>query len=111
MITEKEIKNDLKDIKFYYENYEVFCNATDLVGANKVVKTAEKYNEAMTYAPPRLYKLYLYLYCRRSSLKSVAYDLNYSVIYIEKLNKQLLNYLYKYFTTNGESNVSPFLNK
>lgn len=111
MVTEKEIKNDLKDIKFYYENYEVFCNATDLVGANKVVRTAEKYNEAMTYAPPRLYKLYLYLYCRRSSLKSVAYDLNYSVIYIEKLNKQLLNYLYQYFTTNGESNVSPFLNK
>ena len=64
----KRDKNDLNDIKFYYENYEVFCNAVNLVGANKVVKTAEKYNEAMTYAPPRLYKLYLYLYCRRSSL-------------------------------------------
>ncbi len=41
MINEKEIKRDLKDIRFYYENYEMFCNAVRMVGENRIVKTVE----------------------------------------------------------------------
>ena len=98
MIIEKEIKNDLKDIKFYYENYEVFCNAADLVGANKVVKTAEKYNKAMTNAPPRLYKLYLYLYCRKGSFK---YGFLMATLVIEKTTFFIFKYL-RFFRLLGE---------
>ena len=111
MINEKEIKKDLKDIRFYYENYEMFCNAARTVGENRIVKTVEKYNKSIEFTPPKLYKIYLVLYSKGASLKSVAYDLNYSVAYIEKLNKQLLNYLFEYFKINGENEVSPFLNK
>lgn len=111
MIDEKGIKKDLKDIRFYYENYEMFRNATRTVGENRIVKIVEKYNKAIEFAPPKLYKIYLVLYCKGASLKSVAYDLNYSVVYIEKLNKQLIGYLFEYFKINGENDGSPFLNK
>lgn len=111
MIAEKKIKKDLKDIRFYYENYKMFSNAARTVGENRIVKTVEKYNKAIEFAPPKLYKIYLVLYCKGATLKSVAYDLNYSVVYIEKLNKQLLDYLFEYFKTNGEDDASPFLNK
>ena len=36
MIDEKGIKKDLKDIRFYYENYEMFCFVMPLARLEKI---------------------------------------------------------------------------
>ena len=109
MKTEEEIRKDLKEIRIYYVNYDMFRKAANVVGENRVVCLAEKYNEAMKFSPAKLYKLYVCLYLNGGTLKSVSYDLGYSRVYIEKLHKRLQEYLYQYFNKDGGSEISPSL--
>ena len=109
MKTEKEIRKDLKEIRFYYVNYDMFRKASNIVGESRVVCLAEEYNEAMKLAPVKLYKLYVRLYLNGGTLKSVSYDLGYSRFYIEKSHKKLQKYLYQYFNKDGGSEISPSL--
>ena len=95
MKTEEEIRKDLKEIRFYYVNYDMFRKAANVVGENRVVCLASKYNEAMKMAPAKLYKLYVCLYLNGGTLKYVSYDLGYSRVYIEKSNKKLQEYLFE----------------
>ena len=107
MKTEKEIRKDLKEIRFYYVNYDMFRKAANVVGENRVVCLASKYNEAMKLTPAN--KLYVCLYLNGGTLKSVSYDLGYSRVYIEKSHKKLQEYLYQYFNKDGGSEISPSL--
>ena len=109
MKTEEEIRKDLKEIRFYYVNYDMFRKVANVVGENRVVCLAEKYNEAVKHAPAKLYKLYVCLYLNGGTLKSVLYDLGYSRVYIEKSNKKLQEYLYQYFNKDGGNEISPSL--
>lgn len=106
MKTEEEIRKDLKEIRFYYVNYDMFRKAANVVGENRVVCLAEKYNEAMKFSPAKLYKLYVCLYLNGGTLKSVSYDLGYSRVYIEKLHKRM-NWLW-YIVTPKKNLIHSF---
>ena len=50
MITVKEIRNDLKDIKYYYARKDKIDKASASIGANGIYEKVEKYNKAICKA-------------------------------------------------------------
>lgn len=48
----EQIKNDLKDIQYYYANKEAFDIGAKEIGSNYVINLAEKYNKVIRNAPP-----------------------------------------------------------
>ena len=72
MITVKEIRDDLKDIKYYYSRKEKIDKASESVGANEIYKKVEKYNKAICKAPLRMYDLYVGLYQENNENEDVT---------------------------------------
>ena len=48
-----QIREDLKDIRYYYSKQKMFDGLAKSVVQNEVVEKATKYNEAMRKAPVR----------------------------------------------------------
>ena len=91
-----KIREDLKDIRYYYSRKAMFEKASASVGENSILKKIETYNRLVRLAPPRLYDLYVSLYLENNTQESLSDKLGYSVEYISKLNSQLI----KFFKTN-----------
>lgn len=100
MITNMEIRNDLKDIRYYYSRKEVFDKALDSVGKSTIIEKIEKYNEAIKTASPRLYDLYVSLYLNNNTQESLADKLGYTLEHISRLNSSLVKFLQKAFKSN-----------
>ena len=96
-ITIQEIRNDLRAIKYYYSKQKEFEKAAETVGESKIVETVKRYNQAVTNAPPRLYKVYIELYVHNNTQETVSFDWDCCVEYIRRLNKQLCIFLLDYF--------------
>lgn len=62
MITLKQIRADLREIRFYYINKEKMDEAFQTTGRNEIMNLVEKYHKAMQTAPIKLYDLYVGLY-------------------------------------------------
>ncbi|MBR4407046.1 MAG: hypothetical protein IKT27_01900 [Clostridia bacterium] len=101
-ITLSEIREDLRDIRYYYSRKELFRKASSNVGINYVEEKLSKYNNAICLAPPRLYDLYVSLYLENNTQESLSEKLCYSPEYISKLNKQLVNFFLKNFNETKE---------
>lgn len=97
MKTPENIREDLKNIRYYYSRKEVFDKASISVGQNSTLETIQKYNEAICSAPPRLYDLYVSLYLQNNTQDSLSMKLGYTVEYISRLNGQLVKFLQKEF--------------
>ena len=95
MLSLETIRNDLKDIRYYYSRKSVFDNAESSVGKTFMLKKIEIYNKAVCSAPPRLYDLYVSLYLENNTQDSLSYKLGYTFEYISRLNKKLLEFLQK----------------
>lgn len=93
MKTLQEIREDLAEIKFYYANEKEIITAEKVTGQMRLTETVKTYNEAVSNAKGRLYMLYVSLYIHNNSQMVVADDLDCSVDYIKRLNRQLLQYL------------------
>ena len=91
-----KIREDLKDIRYYYSRKAMFEKASASVGENSILKKINDYNALIRLAPPRLYDLYVSLYLENNTQESLSDKLGYSVEYISKLNSQLINF----FKTN-----------
>ena len=52
MLTLKQIRDDLKDIRYYYSRKEAFEQGFRVVGSNDIVGKAKRYNTVMQSAPP-----------------------------------------------------------
>lgn len=91
-----KIREDLKDIRYYYSRKAMFEKASASVGENSILKKIDNYNTLIRLAPPRLYDLYVSLYLENNTQESLSDKLGYSVEYISKLNSQLI----KFFKTN-----------
>ena len=91
-----KIREDLKDIRYYYSRKAMFEKASASVGENSILKKINDYNALIRLAPPRLYDLYVSLYLGNNTQESLSDKLGYSVEYISKLNSQLI----KFFKTN-----------
>ncbi|MGN1201344.1 MAG: hypothetical protein ACI4R8_03720 [Candidatus Caccovivens sp.] len=94
----EKIKDELKEIKFYYGNKELFDDASKEIGECSIASKIEKYNNAIRKAPVRLYEIYVSLYVHNNSFDSLASKLAYTYDYIQKLNRRLL----KFFEENIE---------
>lgn len=94
MITMEIIKSELEDIKYYHSRRESFDKAFDAVGKNTILQTLERYNKVICFASPKLYEIYVYLYIKCCTQEETAEELCYSVNYVYKLNKKMLEFFY-----------------
>lgn len=93
MLSLATIRNDLKDIRYYYSRKEVFDKAEYSVGKTSILGKIKKYNEAVCSAPPRLYDLYVSLYLQNNTQDSLSERLGYTFEHISRLNSQLIRFL------------------
>lgn len=103
MITLTTIRNDLKDIRYYFSRKAIFDQEMETIGVNSICLKIEEYNKAVCFAPPRLFDLYISLYKENNTQESLADKLGYTNEYISKLNKQLIKFLFDYF--NGKEEI------
>lgn len=89
------IRENLRDIRYYYSKQKDFEFAAKTVGQSAVVDTVNKYNQAVKDAPARLYDLYVSLYVLNNNQAALAYEWDKSNDYIKQLNKQLCEFLLK----------------
>ena len=95
MLTLQQIRDDLKDIRYYYSRKEAFENGFRMIGSNDIVGKAKRYNTAVQSAPTRLYDIYVGLYARNLTQEALSVELCYTPEYIQILNKWLLLFLQK----------------
>ena len=94
MITIETIKRELEDIRYYYARRDMFDKAFDSVGKNTILQTVHRYNEAICSAPPKVYEMYVSLYIQCCTYEAAAEALCYSVNYVYKTNKKIVNFFY-----------------
>ncbi len=94
MITLKEIREDLKNIRYYYLRKDMFDEAfaSNRIG-NEITDKVGRYNEAMRKASPKLFDLYYCLYIKNHTQESLSDKLGYTPEYVQMLNKELLKFL------------------
>lgn len=95
MRTLEEIREDLREIRYYYSRKEVFDGNAKSIGVSAVQKKTERYNAIALTAPPQLYDLYVGLYVEGRTQEAYSEELGYSTKHIQKQNKILLLYLQK----------------
>ena len=54
-----EVREDLRDIRYYYAHKEMFDKTVKVTGEHELIRKTERYNAAMCTAPPRLYEVYV----------------------------------------------------
>ena len=101
-MTLNQIREDLKDIKYYYSRRKVFEEGFQSTGRSEVIDKVQDYNEVIRSAPARMYDLYVSLYVKNHTQESLSDELGYTPEYIQMLNKQLLKFLQKEFNLKGE---------
>lgn len=100
MVTLTTIREDLKEIRYYYSRKDFFDKGFDNTGVNEIINKVKKYNIIATKAPPKLYDMYLSLYINYNTQELLADKLSYTPEYIQKLNKRLLKFLQENFIEN-----------
>ena len=105
-MTKQEIRNDLHEIRYYYMHRAIFEQARAVIAESSVLDKVNKYAKAISSSPLRLYMLYIKLYTEGNTQLSLANSMGYSEGYIKILNKQLIEYLFAYFS-NSEKEDKP----
>ena len=100
MLSLFQIRNDLKDIRYYVSRKKVFDDNSNFVGVNNITEKLKIYNDAVCSASPRLYDLYVSLYLNNQTQESLSALMGYSFQTISRLNVQLLNHFYKKLNEN-----------
>lgn len=97
-MTKHDIRASLYEIRYYYTHRAMFEKAGATVIQSDVLEKIKQYAGAIAHAPLRLYMLYIKLYTENNTQLSLAVNMGYSEGYIKILNKQLIEYLFAYFT-------------
>ncbi len=97
MVTMQQIYDNLKDVRYYYSKQKMFESASKCIVESAVVEKVNRYNEAVKNAPPRLYELYYELYVQNNTQAALARKWDYGNDFIKKLNRKLVEYLFKTF--------------
>ncbi len=100
-VTIRQVKEDLREIRYYYAKQKELDGASRTVGASSITEKIERYHTAVRKAPVRLYDLYIALYVHNNTQLAVALDWDYSADYIRKLNNQLCQFLSKELEGGG----------
>lgn len=102
-MTATQIREDLKNIRYFYIRKDMFEKTNFSVGKNKIADTVERYNNAICFASPRLYDVYVSLYIENNTQESLSDKLGYSLVYISKLNSQLIKFFQKQLEIKEEN--------
>lgn len=93
MITQNQVREELKEIRYYMSRKAVFDKSASCVGKNTIEKKMELYNHIICNATPRLYDIYVSLYLENNTQESLSEKLGYSLVHIGRLNAQLVKFL------------------
>lgn len=99
----EKIREELKNIRYYYSRRDVFEKASVSVGKNTTLDIIQKYNDVICSAPPRLYDLYVSLYLQNNTQESLADKFGYTAEHISRLNRQLVKFLQSKFEKKEEN--------
>lgn len=83
-----EVREDLRDIRYYYAHKEMFDKTVKVTGEHELIRKTERYNAAMCTAPPRLYEVYVGLYIYGNTQESLSETLCYSPEHVQRQNKK-----------------------
>ena len=89
MKTLKEIRNDLREIKYYYSAKAVFEQSSEEVFPEGVLSKVQRYANIVKNAPARLYVLYVSLYVNNNTQRILAEDWGFTPEYVRDMNKKL----------------------
>lgn len=95
MLTINQVREDLREIRYYYSMQKLFDSAANTVKPVAILNKVERYNAAIKTAPARLYILYVSLYVNNNSQTALADDWGYTREYIKEMNQKLVEYLQK----------------
>ena len=87
------IREDLRNIRYYYSRKEQLKKSAEIVGECNIQALVDEYNNAICKAPPKLYDLYVCMYVENNTQESAAERFGYAREHITRLNKQLLRFL------------------
>ena len=93
MLTTVQVRNDLKEIRYYYSMKELFDRSSKTVKPLAIVQKVERYNTAMQNAPARLYILYVSLYIDNNTQAVLAEEWQLTADYMKELNNKLIYFL------------------
>lgn len=93
MISLDKIREDLKDIRYYYARKKIFDSVSSDIGLSKVRDTVNLYNRTILMAPARLFDLYVCLYTKGYTQEGLSVELDLTPEYVQMQHKQLLLFL------------------
>ncbi len=93
MLTLDKIREDLKEIRYYYSRKELFDEHSGCIAPRAVLEKVRRYNEAVEKAAPKLYDAYICLYVKNYTQEGMGNELGYTLQHINALNKRLLLFL------------------
>ena len=99
-MTIEKIKKDLETINYYYIRKKFIDLYGDKFIASNVYDLLNKYKVALKDAPLKLYDIFCEIYIGNKTQSRVANEIGYTVEYVCKLNKKLLDYLLNYFNNS-----------
>lgn len=91
-MTKEQVRNDLKEIKYYNAHKKMLQQSFSATGENVFVQKIEKYNNTVRRAQLRLHEIYVGLYITGLSQEALAEKWGVSRMYVYSLNKSLVDY-------------------
>ena len=95
MITKKQIRTDLKSIRYYYANKEYFEKMGKSMDTSDVLDVVKKYTSALKGADPKLMALFHGLYVEGHTQLQLSIEWCFSQEYISIMSVQLNQYLFE----------------
>ena len=101
-MTIKEIREDLKEIRYYYGMSDLFKMGEQVVVPQAVLDKVERYSKAISTAPAKLYAVYVGLYVYNNTQVVLAEDWGYTNEYVHRLNNKLCSFFKKQFEAQSD---------
>ena len=95
MITREQVKNDLKDIKYYHTHRASLEKAVSNMGEHSIKALAEKYGELAKKAGVAMFDMYNQLYVEGHTHDQVTVTLDCCYDYINRSIRKLLDFFMK----------------
>ena len=96
-MTIKEIKEELKEVKYYFQRKKVMDESIGNIGVGKDrIRLVNKYNALADKLPASLYDIYYSLYVRSYTQETLGMELGVTANHICKKHSQVVREFKKY---------------
>ncbi len=89
----QEIRQDLREIRYYYSMKSFFDTASKTIQPIAIIEKVNTYNKLMENAPARMYILYVSLYVHNNTQAALADDWQMTKEYVRDQNTKLCTFL------------------